>query len=53
MLTDNHYTHCNKSWTTEDCDSFHNDKCPKCGSEITPTESTEHTENGTKQHYHT
>ena len=52
MLCDNHYSHCDESWTLEDCDSFHNDECPKCGSEITPANSTEYTEEGTKEHYH-
>lgn len=52
MICDNQYFHCGTSWTLEDCDSFHNDECPKCGSEITPERSTEYTEEGTKEHYH-
>jgi len=52
MNCDNHYTHCGTDWTVEDCDSFHNDKCPKCGDEICPTRSTEYTSGGAQEHYH-
>jgi hypothetical protein len=52
MICDNHYEHCDQKWTTEECDSFHNDECPVCESEITPYSSTEYTDTGTKEHYH-
>lgn len=52
MNCDNHYECCDSKWTTEDCDSFHNDECPECGDEMTPMSSTEYTEEGTKEHYH-
>lgn len=53
MLVDNHYVHCGEEWTVEGCDSFHNDRCPKCETEIQPYQSTEYTEEGTKELYHT
>lgn len=52
MLVDNHYFHCGDSWIVENCDSFHNDECPECSSEIEPFKSTEYTEDGDKEHYH-
>lgn len=54
MLVTNHYEHCDEQWSVEDCEtSFHNDRCPVCNKEITPYQSTEYTEEGTKEHYHT
>lgn len=52
MLVDNHYVHCGEEWVVEDCDSFHNDRCPVCEAEIQPYQSTEYTSDGTKEHYH-
>lgn len=52
MLVDNKYSHCGDEWVVEDCDSFHNDKCPECNKEIEPHQSTEYTDEGTKEHYH-
>jgi hypothetical protein len=52
MLVDNNYFHCGDSWIVENCDSFHNDECPQCSSEIEPFKSTEYTEDGDKEHYH-
>ena len=52
MLCDNKYTHCDEEWEVEDCDSFHNDKCPQCGEEVEPLSSTEYTDEGTVEHYH-
>jgi uncharacterized CHY-type Zn-finger protein len=46
MICDNHYTcaKCGEEWTAHDCDSFHDDKCPKCNTCMTPHTSTEYTE---------
>jgi hypothetical protein len=52
MQVTNHYTHCNEDWDVDDCDSFHNDRCPNCGKEIEPHSSTEYTSGGEKKHYH-
>lgn len=52
MICDNHYSHCGEVWTVEGCDSFHNDRCPKCKNEVQPDSSTEYTEHGPKQHHH-
>lgn len=52
MLCDNHYSHCDTDWTVENCDSFHNDRCPSCDTEVQPIRSTEYTDEGTKEHYH-
>jgi phage FluMu protein Com len=51
-LIDNHYEHCGKSWTKEDCDDVVSSKCPKCGDYVEPYQSTEYTDDGTKEHYH-
>lgn len=37
----NHYRHCGEEWEDDDCDSQHNDRCPKCDEEIEPFESEE------------
>ena len=39
---ENWYNHCNDNWFLEDCDSFHNDRCPECDKEIQPYESFEY-----------
>lgn len=54
MLVDNHYTCalCGTDWTTPDCDSFHDDRCPECDSSTSPHSSTEYTDEGEKEHYH-
>ena len=54
MLCDNHYTcsKCGEEWTSHDCDSFHDDKCPECNTCMTPHTSIEFTEDGDKTHYH-
>jgi hypothetical protein len=48
ILVTNHYSHkeCGEEWSLEGCDSFHNDECPACESEILPTSSTVFTESG-------
>ena len=41
MQVENHYFHCGEEWSDDDCDSFHNDRCPVCRAEIEPFESQE------------
>ncbi len=37
----NKYSHCGEDWEDDECDSMHNDKCPKCNKEIEPYESVD------------
>jgi hypothetical protein len=34
-----HCVPCNHSWTVENCDSMHNDRCPACDAECEPYDS--------------
>ena len=45
MNCTNHYIHCGHHWDEEDCDSFHNDRCPRCNKEIEPYFSTVYDDN--------
>lgn len=39
MQVENFYFHCGTQWSDDDCDSFHNDRCPVCNAEIEPYKS--------------
>lgn len=39
MQTENFYFHCGTQWSDDDCDSYHNDRCPECNAEIEPYKS--------------
>lgn len=52
MNVTNCYDHCGEAWDEDDCDSFHNDRCPVCNREIEPFMSIVYTEEGEQYHYH-
>ena len=37
----NYYRHCDTDWNDPECNSMHNDRCPKCNAEIQPYFSQE------------